>query len=133
MYSMDGDRKRKYMTLHRAEVYSIAWYRIHGIPKSTFFVYVKKFNEGVVTSADGNRGCKHPRIGTVQVQGTMATIIMENADQMPHQMRGIGHGRMDTLKFLPAGNNWKRVQADANEVIMLPLPLHFTSIIFTRL
>jgi hypothetical protein len=43
----------------------------------------------------------------------------ENADQMPHQMRGIGHGRMDTLKFLPAGNNWKRVQVDANEVFPL--------------
>jgi hypothetical protein len=49
--------------------------------------------------------------------GSMTTIINENADQMPHQMWGIGHGRMDTLKFLSAGNNWKRVQVDANEVI----------------
>ena len=35
---------------------------------------------------------------------------------MPHQMQEIGHGRVDTLKHLPAGNNWKRVMADANEV-----------------
>jgi hypothetical protein len=133
MHSMDGDRKRKYMTLHGAEVCSTAWYRIHGIPKSTFFAYVEKFNEGVVNSTHGNKGCKRPRIGTVQVQGTMASIVRENADQMPHQMRGIGHGRMDTLKFLPAGNNWKQVQADANEVIMVPLPLRFTSAAFTKL
>ena len=48
--------------------------------------------------------------------GTIAAIVKENADQMPHQMQGIGHGRVDTLKYLPAGNNWKRVMADANEV-----------------
>ena len=48
--------------------------------------------------------------------GTIAAIVKENADQMLHQMRGIGYGRMDTLKYLPAGNNWKRVMADAYEV-----------------
>ena len=47
---------------------------------------------------------------------TIAAIVKENADQMPHQMRGIGHGRVDTLKYLPAGNNWERVMVDANEV-----------------
>ena len=48
--------------------------------------------------------------------GTIAAIVKENSDQMLHQMRGIGHGRVDTLKYLLAGNNWKRVMADANEV-----------------
>ena len=48
--------------------------------------------------------------------GTIAAIMKENADQMPHQMRGIGHGRVDTLKYFSTGNNWKRVMADANEV-----------------
>ena len=48
--------------------------------------------------------------------GTIAAIVDKNADQMPHQMRGLGNGRVDTLKYLPAGNNWKRVMADANEV-----------------
>ena len=48
--------------------------------------------------------------------GTIVAIVKENADQMPHQMRGIGHRRVDTLKYLPAGNNWKRVMANANEV-----------------
>ena len=47
---------------------------------------------------------------------TIAALVKENVDQMPHQMRGIGHVRMDTLKYLLAGNNWKRVMADANEV-----------------
>ena len=76
----------------------------------------ERYNKGVLSTAHGNKGCKRSRIGTVQVMDTIATIVKENADQMPHQMRGIGHGRVDTLKYLPAGNNWKRVMADANEV-----------------
>ena len=48
--------------------------------------------------------------------GTIVAIMKENADQMPHQMRRIGHGRMDILKYLLAGNNWKQVMADANEI-----------------
>ena len=59
----------------------------------------------VMSTMHGNRVCKRPRIGTVQVMGTIAAIVKENADQMPHQMRGIVHGRMDTLKYLPASNN----------------------------
>ena len=46
----------------------------------------------------------------------MKSIIDKSTDQMPHQMRGIGNGRMDTLKYLPAGKNWKRVRTDANKV-----------------
>ena len=116
MHSVDGDRRRKYLTLYGVEVCVTAWYLIHGIPKSTFHSYVQGYNEGVLSTSHGNRGCNRPRIGTVQVMGTIAAIVKENADQMPHQMRGIGHGRVDTLKYLHAGNNWKRVMADANEV-----------------
>ena len=64
----------------------------------------------------GNRGCKRPRIETVQVMGTIAAIVKKNANQMPHQMRGIKHRRVDTLKYLLVGNNWKGVMVDANEV-----------------
>ena len=88
----------------------------HGIPKSTFHSYVQRYNEGVLSTTHRNTGCKRPWIGTVQVMGTIAAIVKENANQMPHQMRGIGHGRVDTLKYLPIGNNWKRVMADANEI-----------------
>ena len=105
MHSVDGDRRRKYLTLHGVEVCAIAWYLIHGIPKSTFHSYVRRYNKRILSTAHGNRGCKQPRIGTVQIMGTIAAIVKENACQMPHQMQGIGHGRVDTLKYLPAGYN----------------------------
>ena len=78
---------------------------IHGIPKFAFHNYVQRYNEGFMSIAHGNRGCKQPWIGIVQVMGTIAAIVKENADQMPHQMQGIRHGRVDTLKYLPIGNN----------------------------
>ena len=123
LHSVAGDRKRKFVTLEGAEVCACAWYKIHGIPKSTFHSYIDKYIIDVVSGTHGNKGVKRPRIQTVQVTGTMKAIIDENADQMPHQMRGMGNGRVDTLKYLPVGNNWKRVQADANEVLpFIPPP-----------
>ena len=65
MHSVHGDRRRKYLMLHGVEVCATAWYLIHGIPKSTFHSYVQRYNEGVLSTTHGNRGCKRPRIGTV--------------------------------------------------------------------
>jgi hypothetical protein len=65
MHSIERDRKRKYFTLHGTGVCVTAWYIIHGIPKSTFFTYVDKFNSGIINLSHGNKECKRPRIGTV--------------------------------------------------------------------
>ena len=116
LHTVDGNRKQKYITLEGAEVCGTAWYIIHGLLKSTYHNYIDKYKQGVVSTTHGNKEVRRPRVGIVQVTGTMKAIINSNADQMPHQMRGVGNGRMDILKFLPAGNNWKRIRADANEV-----------------
>ena len=116
IHNFDGDENRKVITLDGMEVCIPAWYIIHGISKSAYHTYALMYKEGVLSGDHGNKGVKRPRVGTVQATGTMKAIIDENADQMPHQMRGIGHGRMDTLKYLSAGHNWKRVRTDANEV-----------------
>lgn len=107
----------KFMTLMGLEVCTTAWYKIHGIAKSTFHGYIRNFKEGVLSGQHGNKGIKRPRIGTVQAMGTIAAIVSENADQMPNQMRGTGKPhRIDTLKYLPALNNWTKVHSDVNEV-----------------
>ena len=84
MHLVDGDCRRKYLTLHGVEVWTTSWYLIHGIPKSTFYSYVQRYNEGVLSTGHGNRGCKRSRIGTIQVMGTIGAIEKENANQMPH-------------------------------------------------
>ena len=109
MHSIDGDCRRKYLTLRGVEVCTTAWYLIHGIPKSIFHSYVQRYNKGILSTAHRNKGCKRPRIGTIQVMGTIAAIVKKNANQMPHQMRVMGHGRVETLKYLLVGNIWKRV------------------------
>ena len=117
LHAVGAKRKWKYITLEGVEVCGTAWYIIHGIPKLTYHNYIEKYKEGVLSSTHGNKGIKRPRFRTVQVTGTIKAIADSSSDQMPHQMRAIGNGRVDTLKYLPAGNNWKRVQADANEVM----------------
>ena len=87
MHSIHGDCRRQYLTLHGVEVCATAWYLIHGIPKSTFHSYVHRYHEGIRLTAHGNKGCKRLRIGIVQVISTIAAIVKENVDQMPHQMR----------------------------------------------
>jgi len=119
IHYFNGDRNRKVITFKGLSICITAGYLIHGISKSTYHGYMIKYKVGVVSGKHGNKGVKRPKIGTVQVTRTMKAIIDENTDQMPHQMRGIGHGQMDTLKFLPAGNNWKHVRVEANEVLPL--------------
>ena len=60
MHSVDGDQRRKYLTLHDVEVCATTWFLNHGIPKSTFHSYVQRYNKGVLSIAHGNRGCKRP-------------------------------------------------------------------------
>ena len=118
LHVLSTNWKRKYVTLEGKEVCGTAWYIIHGIPKSTYHNYIEKYKEGVLSSTHGNKGIKRPRMRTIQSTSTIKAIVDSNSDQMPHQMRAIGNGRVDTLKYLPAGNNWKRVQADANQVTL---------------
>ena len=106
----------KVITLDGMEVCVPAWYIIHGISKSAYHTYAAMYKGGVLSGDHGNKGVKRPRVGTVQATGTMKSIIDESTDQMPHQMRDISNGRMDTLKYLLAGKNWKRVRRNANEV-----------------
>jgi hypothetical protein len=98
-------RKRQYETLLGTKVCTTAWQKIHSIPKSTYHSYVEQYKVGTVSSTHGNACVKRPRLGAVQAMGTIAAIIEENADHMPHQMRGTVMGQMDTLKFLPSGHN----------------------------
>ena len=127
LHTIEEIPKHKYIILKGVEVCGTAWYIIYRIPKSTYHNYIKKYHEGMVSSAHGNKGIKRPRIGTIQAMGTIATIIHDNADLMPHQMCGIGNGRVDTLKFLRAGNNWKLVRVDTNEVLHGTLDFKFVS------
>jgi hypothetical protein len=53
---------------------------------------------------------------------TIVAIIKENMDHMPHQMRGTVKEQIDTLKFLPSGHNWKKIQ------INITLPFKFSNL-----
>ena len=49
MYYVGNNQKRKFVTLMGSEVCATAWWRIHGIPKSTFHTYMDRYKRGIVT------------------------------------------------------------------------------------
>ena len=57
--------KQKYVTLLGQDICATAWYKIHGIPKSTFHEYMDQYKKGIVSSTHGNKDVKQPRLGTV--------------------------------------------------------------------
>ena len=66
MHSVYGDHRRKYLTLHGVEVCTIAWYLIHGIPKSTFIATCRDITKGsyqqrMETGATSDRGLEQFR------------------------------------------------------------------------
>lgn len=101
MHSVTGSQERKYLTLLCTEVYSTTWYIIHGLPKATFFFYIKKYNQQVLSGLLCNKASKWPYIGTLQAMVTISAIMAKYANQVPHQMQGMVQGKMDTLKFFP--------------------------------
>ena len=113
-----NNRKRKYVTLLGRDICATAWYKINGIPKSTFHEYMDQYKKGIVSSTHGNKDVKRPRLGTVQALVTITAIINDSTDYMPNQMRITVLGRMDTLKFLPSGHSWKKIQTDATKVLL---------------
>ena len=71
LHNFEGDRNRKVISLEGAEVCVLAWYRIHGISKSTYHTYSLLYKDGVLLGTHGNKGVKRPRLRTVQVSGTI--------------------------------------------------------------
>ena len=119
MHYVENNRKRKFVTLIGLEVCATVWWRIHGIPNSTFHTYTHQYKRGIVLGTHDNEGIKGPRLSSVQAVDAVATIIDERADQMPHQMHITQSGQMDTLKSIPGGETWKLIQAVAFEVCFL--------------
>ena len=113
-----NNRKQKYVTLLGQDICATAWYKIHGIPKSTFHEYMDQYKKGIVSSTHRNKDVKQPRLGTMQALGTITAIINDSTDHMPNQMRITVPGRMVTLKFLLSGHSWKKIQIDATEVLL---------------
>ena len=105
MHYVGNNQKRKFVTLMGSEVCATTWWRIHGIPKSTFHTYMDQYKRGIVSWTHGNDGIKRPQLSILQVVGTIAAIIDDCADQMPNQMCGTQPGWMDTLKLILGGES----------------------------
>jgi hypothetical protein len=104
LYDLPGKRK-KFITLANRDVYENAWYMIHGLSRSAFFLYKSAARAKSVSGCHGNLGVLRPRTQTIQAEANMMTIINDTADRMPNATREIGQKRVDNLKILPSACN----------------------------
>jgi hypothetical protein len=81
---------KKFITLANRDVCENAWYIIHGLSRSAFFLYKSTAKAGSISGSHGNLGVLRPRAHTIQAEANMMTIINKTADRMPNSTREIG-------------------------------------------
>jgi hypothetical protein len=120
LHFLPGKRK-KFITLANRDVCENAWYIIHGLSRSAFFLYKSAAKAGSISGCHGNLGVLRPRAHTIQAKANMMTIINETADRMPNSTREIGQKRVDNLKILPSACNWNHIRLASNHISPLEL------------
>jgi hypothetical protein len=120
LHDLPGKRK-KFITLANRDVCENAWYIIHGLSRSAFFLYKSAAKAGSISGCHGNLGVLRPRAHTIQAKANMMTIINDTADRMPNSTREIGRKRVENLKILPSSCNWDHIRLACNHVSPLQL------------
>jgi hypothetical protein len=89
LHDLPGKRK-KFITLANRDVCENAWYIIHRLSRSAFFLYKSVAKAGSISGCHGNLGVLRPCTHTIQAEANMMTIINKTADRMPNSTREIG-------------------------------------------
>jgi hypothetical protein len=120
LHDLPGKRK-KFITFANRDVCENAWYIIHGLSRSAFFLYKSAAKARSVSGCYGNLGILRPRAHTLQAKANMMTIINDTVDRMPNSTREIGQKRVDNHKILPSSCNWNHIRLACNHVSPLQL------------
>ena len=81
------------------------WYSIHGVSRAAYHKYKAAAFAGRVNGMHGNSGITQQRPHTIQAKANFATIIQENVDHMPNEIRNIGRKQINNLLVLPSTLN----------------------------
>ena len=84
----DLSRKcKKFITLANHDVCENAWYIIHGLSRSAFFLYKSTTRVGSVSRCHGNLGVLRPHAYAIQAEANMMTIFNNTTYRMPNATR----------------------------------------------
>jgi hypothetical protein len=120
LHNLPGKRK-KFITLANRDMCENAWYIIHGLLRSAFFLYKSAAKARSVRGCHGNLEVLRSRAHIIQAKANMMTIINETVDRMPNSTREIDQKRVDNLKILPSACNWDHIRLASNHVSPLQL------------
>ncbi len=102
-FRIDTMGTRKYtFNFNAKDICGRAWYKIHGIPKTSFYRYRTQFENGVRRAMHGNKGAiraawDHTQMG----RAILREFVEKNAEQMPHKSRTMQDGSRETQLVIP--------------------------------
>lgn len=95
---MHKDNARNHVvTLKGIDVYSIAWYTIMGVSKTSYFEHQVYVDQGIRIDHHRNLGRKKPQTHNVQAKATLGCLFRDIADQMPHKSKTFDNGKKDIV------------------------------------
>jgi len=101
--------------LKEREVCLKAWWAIHGVAKATFYRYKEEAKAGKEAKAHKNLGSKKPYTHTLQATTMLQTIIVCDANKMPHKTRTLEFGEKVLAMVLPSAFYWSDQLPKINE------------------
>ena len=93
-----------------------AWFKYHGIKRSTFFSFKKMFLDGTHKVVNGNRGLKKYRPNTIEIVSNINMIAEKSSNKAPHLTRSMNlDGARAPLKLLSSNMSQGLLQKMSNE------------------
>ena len=113
------DQKMRYQfKINGVVVCCRAWYELHGIPKTSFYRYKEKFENGVHQYVHGNtctlrRGLQH----TSLARALLNEFVENNSEKMPHRSRTMLDGSRETQLVIPSTYKQVDILSEINSII----------------
>jgi hypothetical protein len=102
--------------LEGIDVCLIAWYKIMGISKATYYRWKENAGKGMRAKHHRNLGTKKPCTHTLQAITSLQLMLEQLVDHIPHKMRMLENGEKVVSKCLPSSKQWKDTLLELNIV-----------------
>lgn len=110
-----------FITLEWVAVCENAYYIIHGVSRSAYYVYKAVAIGRSVSGCHSNASSLRPRSLTIQARATLKKIMDKNADQMLFEFRLGGNKRVNNFKVVPSTMSGDHMREHVNDVSSHPL------------
>ena len=115
----DSNKKMRYeFRLNGFTICYKAWYEMHGIPKTFFYLYKEKFESGVRQYVHGNTSIlRRDLVHTSLARALLNEFVDSNLDRMPHKSRTMLDGSRETQLVIPTTYKHMDILSEINTTL----------------